>query len=107
VQVIIRFRLDAAPGVPADGDAAEAALHDLVRVLARRPGFVQGTLGQAADHPALWSIVTEWTDLGSYRRSLSAYDVKVAFGPVQRWIIDEPSVYELVSRLEYPSVPPD
>jgi heme oxygenase (mycobilin-producing) len=99
VIVIIRFRLD---GMASDG-VAEGSLRELARVLGAQPGFVRTTLGRAVDEPDLWSIVTEWVDLGSYRRSLSAYDVKVVFGSVQRSIVDEPSVFETVTRVESPS----
>jgi quinol monooxygenase YgiN len=103
VIAIIRFRPD---GVTRDR-AVESALRELARVIGAQPGFVRTTLGRAADEPALWSIVTEWVDLGSYRRSLSAYDVKVAFGSVQQWIVDEPAVFETVTRIDSASALPD
>jgi hypothetical protein len=103
VIAIIRFRPDA---VASDG-AAESALRELARVLGAQPGLVRTTLGRAADELALWSIITEWVDLGSYRRSLSAYDVRVAFGSVQQWIVDEPAVFETVTRIDSASALPD
>ncbi len=59
-------------------DAARRALD----VLAQRPGFFAGRIGRAADDGELWVITSEWVDVGSYRRALSAYDVKVEAIPL-------------------------
>ena len=39
-------------------------------------------------------MVTRWKDVGSYRRALSSYDVKVGAVPLLSRAIDEPSAYE-------------
>jgi quinol monooxygenase YgiN len=78
-------------------EAAEAALGTVLQALQAQPGFVRATIGRAADDPDLWVLVLEWADIGSYRRALSGYDAKLAFGPVQGWIVDEPTAYEVVS----------
>ena len=39
-------------------------------------------------------MVTRWRDVGSYRRALSSYDVKVGAVPLLSRAIDEPSAYE-------------
>ena len=39
-------------------------------------------------------LVTRWQDVGSYRRALSSYDVKVGAVPLLSRAIDEPSAYE-------------
>jgi quinol monooxygenase YgiN len=82
---------------PGRGDAVEAALAVLLDVLTGRPGFRSASLGRAADDPELWALVLRWADIGSYRRALSAPEVRMAFGPVQSWILDEPSAYEVVA----------
>lgn len=64
--------------------------------MAERPGYVHGTLGRNLDDPTLWSLVTYWENVGSYRRALSAYDVKLNAVPLLSRAIDEPSAYELV-----------
>jgi hypothetical protein len=40
--------------------------------------------------------MTEWTGVGAYRRSLSAYDVKVDAAPLLSLGRDEPSAFELL-----------
>ena len=64
--------------------------------LAERPGFVSGRVGRNTDDPELWVLTTEWESVGTYRRALSAYDVKLTAVPVLSRAIDEPSAYELV-----------
>ncbi len=39
-------------------------------------------------------MVTRWKDVGSYRRALSSYDVKVGAVRLLGRAIDEPSAYE-------------
>ena len=82
--------------VPEDDDAAgfrddlEAAL----ALLAAQRGYVEGHLGRNVDDPTLWVMVTRWRDVGSYRRGLSSYDVKLGAVPLLSRAIDEPSAYE-------------
>jgi quinol monooxygenase YgiN len=64
--------------------------------LAARPGFVGGRVGRNTDDPELWVLTTEWESVGTYRRALSAYDVKLTAVPVLSRALDEPSAYELV-----------
>ena len=87
--VVNRFR------VPED-EAAEfrEALEAAHAVLAQQKGYVDGQLGRNVDDPALWTMVTRWRDVGSYRRALSQYDVKVGAVPLLSSAIDEPSAYE-------------
>jgi quinol monooxygenase YgiN len=71
---------------------AQAAL----AAFAARPGYVRGRIGRAADDPTLWVLTTEWVGVGAYRRSLSAYDVKVDAAPLLSLGRDEPSAFELL-----------
>ena len=72
---------------------AEAA--QLARAtLATRPGHLDSRLGRNLDDPELWTLVTQWADVGSYRRALSAYEVKVSAVPLLGRALDEPSAYE-------------
>ena len=73
---------------------AQAAL----AAFAARPGYVRGRIGRAADDPSAWVLTTEWVGVGAYRRSLSAYDVKVDAAPLLSLGVDEPSAYELLYR---------
>lgn len=69
---------------------AQAAL----AVLAARPGYRSGRLTRALDEPSHWCLVTEWESVGTYRRALGAYDVKVQATPLLAESVDEPSAYE-------------
>ncbi|MGZ4537884.1 MAG: antibiotic biosynthesis monooxygenase [Blastococcus sp.] len=76
-----------------DGEALEAAVPALLAALAARPGFRDGELGRSADDPSLFALVTRWDGVGSYRRGLSAAEVKIAGAPVWVFALDEPGVY--------------
>ena len=69
-------------------------------VLARRPGFVRGRVGRAADDPGAWLLSTEWDSVGSYRRSLSSYDVKVVATTLLAEGRDEISAFEVVHAVD-------
>ena len=89
--VVNRFR------VPMGGEqefrAGITAAHE---ALAARPGFVGGEVGRNVDDPELWVLTTRWQNVGSYRRALSAYEVKLTAVPLLSRAIDEPSAYEVV-----------
>ena len=86
VLVVNRFRADD----PAFRSDLEAAL----TVLSAQAGCEDGRLGRNVDDPALWVMVTRWRDVGSYRRALSSYDVKVGAVPLLGRALDEPSAFE-------------
>jgi len=93
--VVNRFRVEE------DGQAEaefEAAAHAALAALAARPGYVDGLVGRNLDDVGLWLLSTTWADVGSYRRALSAYDVKVTAVPLLSRAIDEPSAYESVEQ---------
>jgi heme-degrading monooxygenase HmoA len=88
VFAVVRLR------VPEDGGPAfAAAAAALLAALADRPGFLDGEIGRAADDPTLWALVTRWDGVGSYRRGLSAAEVKITGAPVWVHALDEPGVY--------------
>ncbi|MFD2093029.1 antibiotic biosynthesis monooxygenase [Blastococcus deserti] len=76
-----------------DGEALAAAVAPLLAALSARPGFQDGELGHSVDDPSLWALVTRWDGVGSYRRALSAAEVKIAGAPVWVHALDEPGVY--------------
>jgi len=86
VLVVNRFRADD----PAFRDELQAALG----VLAAQAGYEDGRLGRNVDEPSLWVMVTRWRDVGSYRRALSSYDVKMGAVPLLSRAVDEPSAFE-------------
>ena len=89
--VVNRFQVPEAEGEKFRGDLERAR-----RTLAQRPGYVVGTIGRSVDDPALWLLQTQWADVGSYRRALSSYEVKMQAVPLLSRALDEPSAYELV-----------
>jgi quinol monooxygenase YgiN len=89
VLVVNRFRVPVG-----EGDAFRADLEAARDALAQRPGFVDSALGRNLDDPELWVLTTTWADVGSYRRALSAYEVKLTAVPVLGRALDEPSAYE-------------
>lgn len=65
-------------------------------LLAAREGYLDGTVGRNVDEPDLWVLTTRWLNVGSYRRALSSYDVKVGAVALLSRSVDEPSAYEVV-----------
>lgn len=65
-------------------------------VLSQREGFTDAEIGQNLDDPTLWVLMTQWKNIGSYRRALSSMEVKMLAVPVLAQAIDEPGAYEIV-----------
>jgi len=91
VLVVNRFRVP-----PPEAEAFRADLEAALGLLAARPGHLGGEVGRNVDDPELWVLSTRWADVGSYRRALSSYDVKVGAVPLLSRALDEPSAYEVV-----------
>ena len=89
--VVNRFRVALAEGEAFRVDLATA--HD---ALAACAGYAGGEIGRNVDDPELWALTTRWENVGSYRRALSSYDVKLRAVAVLSRAIEEPSAYELV-----------
>ncbi len=79
-----------------DGDDFLQRAQAALQALAARPGYLGGRVGRAVDDPSVWVITTEWEGVGAYRRSLSAYDVKVHATPLLSLAHDEPSAFEVL-----------
>lgn len=62
--------------------------------LAARPGYLRGTLGRSTDDPAAWVLLTEWENVGSYRRALGNYEVKLHATPLLATARDVPGGFE-------------
>lgn len=91
VLVVNRFRVPEAEAAQFREDVVAA--HAL---MAARPGYRDGAVGRSVDDPGLWVLQTRWDDVGSYRRALSAYDVKLGAVPLLSRALDEPSAFELL-----------
>lgn len=71
-------------------DQARAAL-DALRA---RPGCRVAVLGRAADDAGLWTLTTRWDSVGSYRRALGSFEVKLHAVPLMYRAVDEPTAFE-------------
>ncbi|NIK60905.1 antibiotic biosynthesis monooxygenase family protein [Kribbella shirazensis] len=89
VFVVIRFRV----GETEQGEFAER-LRAAVEVLGRQKGFLSARTGRNVDDPELLALTLEFENVGSYRRALSPYDVKLTAVPLLSQAIDEPTAYE-------------
>jgi len=74
--------------------------HAALAALAACPGYRAGRLTRALDEPEHWCLVTEWESVGTYRRALGSYDVKVDATPLLAESLDEPSAYETLAAAE-------
>ncbi len=72
----------------------EAQLSVALDAFSACAGFVSGEFGQNLDDTTLWSLVTHWENVGSYRRALSNLNVKMNAIPLLAQAIDEPGAYE-------------
>ena len=87
--MVIRFRVG-------ESELAEFAerMRAAVDVLAKQKGFVAARTGRNVDDPELLALTMEWENVGSYRRALSPYDVKLTAVPLLSQAVDEPSAYD-------------
>jgi quinol monooxygenase YgiN len=78
------------------GNAAhfESELSAALDALTSCAGFIKGEIGQNLDQSSLWTLVTHWENVGSYRRALSNNTVKMNAIPILARAIDEPGAYE-------------
>jgi hypothetical protein len=77
----------------ADVDFRERA-HAALAALAARPGYLRGSLARSTDDAGAWVLLTEWENVGSYRRALGGYDVKLTATPLLGSAVDLPSSFE-------------
>lgn len=73
-----------------------ALLREAVSLLATKEGFVDARVSRAIDDGALVTLELSWDTVGSYRRALSSYDVKVQVVPIMSQALDEPTAFEVL-----------
>lgn len=100
--VVNRFRT-----TEPEAAAFRAALEKALAVLSSREGYEDGRLGRNLDDPGLWVMVTRWRDVGSYRRALSSYEVKMHAVQTLSRAIEEPSAFEPLDGELNTAVPRD
>lgn len=74
----------------------EQRAHAALGALAVRPGYLRGSLGRSTDDPSAWVLLTEWENVGSYRRALGGYDVKLHATPLLATALDLPGGFEVL-----------
>lgn len=84
---ISRFRM------AGDTSSFEARAAAVVAHFAAATGCLGARLVRNLDEPELWAIVSDWADVGSYRRSFNGYEAKMVLVPLLSEAIDEPSAY--------------
>ncbi len=89
--VVLRYEVPVDELRPFVSDARSA-----VAVLAECPGFIRARIGRATDDASMVMVSLEWEDVGSYRRALSSYDVKVKSVPLLSRAVNEPSAFEIL-----------
>ena len=85
---IARFKVPAAQSAE-----FQAQIERALKIFSEREGFINGDYGQNLDENELWTLVTHWENVGSYRRSLSSSQVKMEVVPLLATAIDEPGAY--------------
>ena len=84
---------------PDDEESFRTGVRVALDALAARPGHVSSRLAQALDDPGTWVLVSEWVNVGSYRRALSSYDVRMASAVLMGAVINEATAYEVMEQV--------
>jgi hypothetical protein len=82
-----------------DGAQLAEPAEQLLRMLAAKPGFRSGTLARSTDDAEHWVLVTDWDDVGSYRRAFGA-DVRMVAMPLMAHARDLPSAFEALVEVK-------
>lgn len=85
---VSRFQVAAAQSARFRADA-EAAVAQFVASV----GCLDAQLVRNLDQPDLWAIVSQWREVGDYRRAFHGTEAKLALIPLLSMAIDEPSAY--------------
>lgn len=80
------------------GSSLEAAGEDVLAVLAGRPGFERGSFARSSEDDSRWVLVTEWVNVGAYRRAIQAGDTRIAGAALFACAADEPAGYDVLVR---------
>lgn len=82
-----------------DDDTFREAVRNAIEAMAARPGHLSSRLARALDDPSVWVVVSEWENVGSYRRALSSYDVKMLSGALMAAVVPEPTAFEVIDSV--------
>jgi len=90
---VVMMRFEVADG---GADAFRVEAREVARLLAGLEGCRGVDVTRASDDRTLWAMVARWDSVGSYRKALSSYDVKLKAVPFLSRAIDEPTAYEVL-----------
>lgn len=93
--VVTRHRMPIDGFTPLDATVAQA--REVLTLFAARPGFIRGWVARAVDDAAVLVLAHEWSDVGSYRRALGSYDIKLHAVFLQS-AADEASAFEILTE---------
>jgi quinol monooxygenase YgiN len=65
-----------------------------IDILMQRAGFVDASVIRSADEPELCLVLSQWIDVGSYRRALSSTEAKMGVWPFLANMHDQSSAFE-------------
>jgi quinol monooxygenase YgiN len=65
-----------------------------IEILTQRAGFVDASVIRSADEPDLLLVLSQWIDVGSYRRALSSTESKMGVWPFLAHMHDQSSAFE-------------
>ncbi len=83
--------------IPVDDLEFATKAQSAISAFRAQSGCLALRLARAMDDPTRWLLHSEWDTIGSYRRALSAYDVKVHAVPLMYYAVDEPSAFEVLT----------
>lgn len=88
VMVVNRFQ------VPHPDAGFQALATQVVTHFRNSAGCRGAQLVRNLDEPQLWAILSDWVDVGSYRRTFNGTEAKLLLIPLLSLAIDEPSAYD-------------
>jgi len=88
------FRFD----VPDDVESFTQAAAPALDALRASTGCLSAALVRAVEDPAQWLLVAEWEGVGTYRRALGSYDVKLYAHPFLARARGDESAFEVIER---------
>jgi heme oxygenase (mycobilin-producing) len=77
-----------------DGETFLPRARPALEALSKCAGYRRGSIGRSTDDTDAWVLVTEWANIGSYRRALGTWDVKLHATPLLALARDLPSGFE-------------
>lgn len=77
-----------------DYSSWRSSLTDVLEVLQASAGFVSLHLLHSPDEVQHYSVISQWQNVGSYRRAVSSTSAKLVIWPFLSTMIDQPSTFE-------------